>query len=56
MQDTAENEARIERHDEALNPGLRELEESRRYEAGDELGFAQIAEERCFKLEPFVVN
>ncbi len=38
MQDAAKKEA-DERYDGALNPSFRELEESRRHEAGDERGY-----------------
>jgi hypothetical protein len=55
VQDTAESKA-DERHDEALNPGFRELKKSRRHEAGDERSYAQIAEERCSEFQPFVVH
>jgi len=55
MEDAAEKKA-DEGHNEALNPGFGELEKSWRYEAGDEGGYAQIAEERCSEFEPFVVH
>ncbi len=55
VENAAEKET-DERHDQALNLGFRELEKSRRYEAGDEGGYAQIAEERCSEFEPFVVH
>ncbi len=48
VENAAEKET-DEHHDQALNLGFRELEKSRRYEAG-------IAEERCSEFEPFVVH
>jgi hypothetical protein len=55
VEDAAKGQSN-KRHNEALNPRFCEFKKPRRYKAGDKGSNAEVAEERCSELYPFVVN